>query len=84
MPSVGFHGDAAHAAFAQVLLHFENDVDRRRDREAVAHHAQRLIDGRHLADFELHVHGGTGDLDYVSNIFWHKTSASSFWLLALA
>ena len=23
----GLHGDAAHAAFAEVLLHFENDVD---------------------------------------------------------
>ena len=23
-----FHGDATHAAFAKVLLHFENDVDR--------------------------------------------------------
>ena len=27
-----FHGDATHAAFAQVLLHFDDDVDRRRGR----------------------------------------------------
>ena len=24
----GLHGDAAHAAFAQVLLHFDDHVDR--------------------------------------------------------
>ena len=61
----------------------ENDVDLRRNLEARTDHAQRLVDGRHLADFELHVHGRTGDLNYVSDIFWHKTSAVGFWLLAL-
>ena len=32
----GFHGHGAHAALAQVLLHFEDHVDGRGDREAVA------------------------------------------------
>ena len=42
------HGDAAHAAFAEVLLHFEDDVDGRRNGEAVADDAKRLINGRHV------------------------------------
>ena len=28
----GLHGDAAHAAFAELLLHFQDDVDGRRER----------------------------------------------------
>ena len=38
----GFHGDATHAAFAEMLLHFENDVDWRGNGEAVADHAKGL------------------------------------------
>ena len=71
----GFHGDAAHAAFAQVLLHFENHVDRVGHGEAVADDFERLVNRRHGALDKLHVHGGTGNLNYVSNSFWHKTSA---------
>jgi len=26
----------------------------------------------------LHIDGGAGDLDYVSDIFWHRTSAASY------
>ena len=37
----GLHGDAAHAAFAQVLLHFKNDVDRGGHVEAVADDLRR-------------------------------------------
>ena len=36
MPSVGCMRNAAHAAFAEMLLHFDNDVDRRRDVESLA------------------------------------------------
>ena len=36
------HGNAAHAAFAQLLLHFQDDVERRRDGEAFAGNAQRV------------------------------------------
>ena len=39
---------------------------------------QRLVNRRHGALGKLHVHRGTGDLDYVSNVFWHKTSALSY------
>ena len=56
----GFHGDAAHAAFAQVLLHFEDDVDGRGNVEALADDAQRLVDRRHRGFGKLHVHGRTG------------------------
>ena len=64
-----FHGDAAYAAFAEMLLHFQNDVDGGRHGEAVADNVQRLINGRHRRFGELHVNGGAGDLDYVSDIF---------------
>ena len=42
------HGHAAHAAFAEVLLHFQNDVNRRGNVESVAHHANRGVDQRQL------------------------------------
>src|SRR3977135_1536923 len=41
------HRDATHAALAEVLLHFENDVDGRRHREAVAASAKSFRDSRH-------------------------------------
>src|ERR1700690_2569262 len=66
----GLHGDAAHAAFAEVLLDFQDDVDGSGNGEAVTHHAQGLVNGRHGGLDELHVDGGAGDLDYVSDIFW--------------
>ncbi len=53
-----FHGYAAYATFAQVLLHFENDVYGRRHFESVADHAQRLINRWHVRFVELHVHRG--------------------------
>ena len=62
------HGDAPHAAFAEMLLHFEHHVDRRRNGEALADDANSFVDGRQMIRRELHVHGGTGDLNYVSNI----------------
>src|SRR5579872_2301077 len=73
-----FHGNAAGAAFAKVLLHLEDDIDRRGNVEAVAHNAKRLIDRRHVSLVKLHVDYRAGDLNYVSNIFCHKTSAFSF------
>src|SRR5260370_40341132 len=66
-----FHGDGAHSSFAQVLLYFQNDIDFLRHLEAIADHAKSLIDGRHNRRGELHVHGGTRDFNYVSNVFWH-------------
>ncbi len=67
----GFHGDGAHAALAQVLLHLEDDVDGRGDLEAVADDAQRLIDGRHGGFFKLNVYGGAGDLNNFADVFCH-------------
>jgi hypothetical protein len=73
----GLHGDATHTAFSQVLLHFEDDIDGHRGVEALADDAERLIDGRHGRLDKLNVNGGARDLNYMSDIFWHKTSASS-------
>src|SRR5580700_9060344 len=67
----GFHGDAANAAFAQVLLYLNDDIDRRGNGEAVAHNAERLIDRRHGGGGKLNVHRRSGDLNHVSNVFWH-------------
>src|SRR5580704_11086401 len=69
-----FHSDAAYAALAEMLLHLDDDIDRRGNSEPVAHNAKRLIDGRHGGFDELHVHRGSGDLHYVSNVFWHRCS----------
>src|SRR5262249_286166 len=70
----GFHGDAAYAALTQTLLHLKYDIDRYRNIEAVADHANSLINGRHRRFGELHVHSRTCDLDYVSGVF-HKRSS---------
>ena len=67
------HGDAAHAAFAELLLDFEDDVDGRRNVEAFAGDAQRRVDGRQRRFGKLHVHRGTCDLNYVSDVFSHKS-----------
>ena len=73
----GFHGDATHTAFAQVLLHFEDHVDGRGDGEAVAHNAQRFVNRRQVAFVKLHINCRSGNLNYMSDILWHKKSASS-------
>ncbi len=68
----GFHGDGTDATLAEVLLDLEDDADGRGDGEAVAHDAERLIDGRHGCFFELDVYGGAGDLDYFADVFCHS------------
>ena len=68
----GLHGDAADAAFSEMLLHFERHLERRRNGEALADNFQRLINWRHILRSELHVHGRSRYLNYVSNIFCHK------------
>ena len=57
----GDHGDAAHAAFAEVLLDLDDDVERVGDVEAFADDAHGLVDGRHLRLFELNVNGRAAD-----------------------
>jgi len=67
----GFHRDAADAAFSQVLLHFENDLDGIGDVEAVADDLESLVNWRKMPLFKLHIDGGAGDLDYVSYVLGH-------------
>ena len=43
------HGNTTNTAFSEMLLHFQNHVDGRGHDEAVADHAQGLINGRHRA-----------------------------------
>src|SRR5580692_2384184 len=67
-----FHGDATHAAFAQMLLHLNDDIDWEGNCEAIAHNAKRLINRGHVGFCKLHVHCRASDLNYVSDIFWHS------------
>src|SRR4051794_5503619 len=69
-----FHGNAAHAAFTEMLLHFQNHADRVGHGEAVDDNFQRLINGRHGSLDKLHVDGRTGNLNNASNSLWHNTS----------
>src|SRR5205823_14230150 len=64
------HSHTTNASFAQMLLDFENDVDRRRHLEPIADHSQSLIDRRHIGRRKLHVYSRTGNLNNMSNIFW--------------
>jgi len=47
-----------------------------KDGEAVADNAKRFVDGGMEPSTKLHVDGGAGDLDYVSDIFCHKYKVS--------
>ena len=77
----GLHGDAAHAALAEVLLDFKDDVNRHRHVEAFADHVQRLVNGRQGGFAELHVHRRPGNLNHFSDVFCHmKVLGSSYWL----
>ena len=67
------HGDAAHAAFAEVLLDLDDDVERVGNVEAFADDAEGLEDGGHLRLFELNVNGGAADRNYFSNILCHRS-----------
>ncbi len=67
----GRHGDAAHASFAQMLLHFENHVDGAGHGKTVADHPHRFINRRQLAFGKLHVHRRARNLNYMSYVFCH-------------
>ncbi len=64
----GDHRDAANAAFAEMLLHLNDDVEWRRHNEALAHDAQRLEDRRHVRLFKLNVNGRAADADYFTDV----------------
>ena len=60
----GLQRDGAHAAFADVLRHFDNHVDGSRHVEAFAGDADGGVDDRDLVLRELNVDGRSGDLDH--------------------
>src|ERR1700728_2478824 len=62
------HRDAAHAAFAEVLLYLDDDIERGGDVEAFADDANRLEDRRHFRLFKLNVNGRAADRNYFSNV----------------
>ncbi len=64
--------NATHAAFTEVLLHFQNDADGFRGVEALADYLDCLVDGREGAFGELHVDGGSGDLNYFAYVLSHN------------
>ena len=67
MPSVGFHGDRAHAAFAEMLLHFGGDVQRLGNIEAFAGDAHGVVNRRQVARFKLNVQHRADDLHHSSD-----------------
>ena len=78
----GFHRDATYAAFAEVLLHFENHVDGSGHGKAVAHDSHGLINRRQVAFVKLHVDGRPRNLNHMSDVLWHKSQllAARSWL----
>ena len=66
------HGDATHAAFAKMLLHFHHHVHRVRRHKAVTDNAQRLEDGRHVRLAELNVNGRAADAYDFSDVLCHS------------
>src|SRR5688572_10675557 len=58
----GQHRNRANTAFAEVLLHFRNYVDRIRDFEAVGGDSQRLINRRQIVLSKLNVDHRADDL----------------------
>src|SRR5208282_3243981 len=80
----GFHRDTAHAAFAQVLLDLENNVDGAGHGEPITHDSHRFVDGRQLAFGELHIHRRPRNLNHMSYVFWHMfltRLGTGYWLL---
>ncbi len=57
------HRNGAHAAFAQVLLDFGDDVDLLATRGAIVQDADGVVDGRQVPALVLDVDDGSDDLD---------------------
>jgi hypothetical protein len=62
----GLHGHSANAAFAEVLLYFDDDVERLGNILAFAGDANGVVDRRKVAGLKLNVQDWADDLDYVS------------------
>ena len=58
----GLQRNRTHAAFAEMLLHFDDDIDRCRHIEAFTRDVQRLVNRRLFAFVEFHVDCRTDDL----------------------
>ncbi len=65
-----FHGNGAHPAFTEVLLHFDGDVERLRHVEAFAGHANRIVDCGQVTLFKLNIKDGANDLNDSADIFF--------------
>src|ERR1700692_3635018 len=61
----GLHRNGAHATFAKVLLHFDDDVERFGNVVAFARDANGVVYGRQVAGLKLNVEHGSDDLDDV-------------------
>ena len=57
------HGDGAHAAFAEVLLHFGGNVQRFGNVEAFAGDTHRIVNCRQVTRFKLNIEDRSDDLD---------------------
>ncbi len=73
----GLQRDGAHAALADVLRHFANDVDRVGNVEAFAGDADRRADDGNLPFGKLHVDGRSGHLDHFSDYMFVATVIES-------
>ena len=77
------HGNTPDPSFAQVLLHFNDHIERLWNVKAFTCDAQRVVDRRLLALFELHVEGRTDHLNDFPNVR-HDDNSFSFLIYALA
>src|SRR5215470_4019962 len=70
-----FHGDRAHPAFTEVLLHFRGHIQWFGKVEALARNPQRGVNRRKVPLLELYVEHRPDHLDHVSNmLFRHHFS----------
>src|SRR5688500_14816165 len=56
------HRNSSHTAFAEMLLHFCNHVDRSGHIESIRHNSQRLVNRRQVASVKFDVKNGADDL----------------------
>jgi hypothetical protein len=61
------HRHAADAAFAQMLLHFRDDIERLGNVESLALNAHRIVNPRQVALFKLHVHHRADHFGHVAD-----------------
>ena len=71
------HGDATNAPFAQVLFHFHDNVERRRNLETFTGDVHGIIDPRQVALFKHHVHHRTNHLHHASHFPFLQSPSGS-------